>query len=107
MGNIHDNLFHPGETSKEKKQRILRENQRQGKAGEQYADDQIIIQGYEIEETGKGSDRHIIKRDIFGNIVDEKNIDYKTGKANLSDLQEEEGAEEYRVWIPPFFREDL
>ena len=88
----------------DRRRRRLEENKNQGHWGELYGDDQLIIQGYEIEETGKGSDRHIVKRDIFGNILEDKLIDYKTGDAELSEYQEECEAEEYRVDVPPFLR---
>lgn len=88
----------------ERRRRLRDENINQGGWGELYGDDQLIIQGYEIEKTGRGSDRRIVKRDIWGNIVEDKLIDYKTGDAELSELQEESGAEELRVGVPPFSR---
>jgi len=83
----------------------LNENKNQGRWGELYGDDQLKIKGYEIEETnGIGSDRRIVKKDIWGNVVDKRLIDYKTGDAELSKKQEECGAEPYRVWVPSFTR---
>jgi hypothetical protein len=82
----------------------LNENKNQGRWGELYGDDQLIIDGYEIEETGIGSDRHIVKRDVWGNIIDERLIDHKTGNAELTDKQRECGAEKNKVWVPPFTR---
>lgn len=87
-----------------KKRRILEENKNQGDWGELYGDDQLIIQGYEIERTGKGSDRRIVKRDVWGNIVEAKLIDHKTGDAELSEYQKECGAEKHKVDVPPFAR---
>jgi hypothetical protein len=87
----------------DERRRRLKENQNQGRWGELFGDDQLIIQGYEIEKR-KTPDRHVIKRDILGNIVDDRLIDYKTGDAELSEDQEECGAEEYRVDLPQFLR---
>jgi hypothetical protein len=88
----------------DKRGQRFEENKNQGRWGELYGDDQLIINGYEVEETGKGSDRRVVKRDLFGNIIEEKLIDYKTGDAELSEKQKEDGAEAYRVWVPPFSR---
>jgi len=82
----------------------MKENRNQGRWGELIGHDQLVIQGYEIKKTGKGSDARIVKMDINGDIVEEKLIDYKTGDAELSEYQEECGAEEYRVELPPFLR---
>ena len=92
-----------GGASMDKRRQRFEENQNQGDWGELYGDDQVIIEGYEIERR-RTPDRHIVKRDIFGNIVDERLIDYKTGDAELSEKQKECGAEPYRVWVPPFLR---
>ena len=88
----------------DERKRRMKENQNQGRWGEIYGDAQLIIQGYETEPH-KTPDRRIVKRNIWGNIVDDRLIDYKTGNAQLSEDQEKCGAEEYRVWLPPFFRQ--
>lgn len=87
----------------DERERRMKENRNQGRWGELYGDDQFIIQGYEIEKH-KTPDRRVVKRDIWGNIVEDKLIDYKTGDAKLSEDQEECGAEKYEVWVPPFLR---
>ncbi len=87
----------------DERERRIRENRNQGRWGELYGDDQLIIQGYEIEKH-RTPDRRAVRRDVWGNIVEDRLIDYKTGDAELSEDQEECGAEEYRVWVPPFSR---
>jgi hypothetical protein len=69
-----------------------------------YGSDRLIIEGYEIEKTGIGSDVHAIKKDIKGNVVDDKLVDFKTGDATLSKNQKECGAEKLHVWTPGFTR---
>jgi len=88
----------------EKGAQMLSENKSQGAWGELYGTDRLIIEGYEIERTGIGSDVHAIKRDIWGNVVEDKLVDFKTGDATLSAKQKECGAKELRVWVPPFAR---
>ena len=83
---------------------MLSENKNQGAWGELYGRDRLIIKGYEIEDTGIGSDVRAVKRDMLGNVVEDKLVDFKTGGATLSEKQKECGAEEFRVWVPPFAR---
>jgi hypothetical protein len=83
---------------------MISENTNQGAWGELYGADRLIIQGYEIEKTGIGSDVHAVKRDMWGNVIEDKLVDFKTGGATLSERQKECGAEEFNVWVPPFAR---
>jgi hypothetical protein len=81
---------------------MLRENKNQGAWGKLYGADMLIMQGYEIERTGIGSDVRAVKRDLRGNVVEDKLVDFKTGGAIRSERQLDCGAEEFRVWVPPF-----
>lgn len=110
MRNIYDNLLHPNETLKEKRQRILRENVKKGKAGEEIVKTKYTIDAYILEDRtkkNKGPDFHARKKDLHGNVIDDKFIDSKTGKAKLSKSQKEKGAKEERPYVPPFFYKDI
>ena len=79
-------------------------NINQGAWGELYGRDILVIGGYEIETRHKGADVHAMKRDLWGNVVEDKLVDFKTGGATLSKKQKECGAEEFHVPVPPFAR---
>lgn len=115
MGSRFGNLFGFGksESEKEKKQRIIRENRRKGKVSEEFVAQRYGLLGYEVKRTGRGSDLHVTKRDILGNIIDSRDIEVKSPGARLSKLQEETRRrkrghyEVERVELPPIFYEDI
>jgi hypothetical protein len=106
-------IFGIPESDEEKRQRMSRENRKKGRAGEEIARMNYAIRGYEITRTGRGSDFHVTKRDVLGRVVDSKDIEVKTGKSPLSELQEETKRRKRgrykveRVEPPPFFYQDL
>jgi len=87
-----------------KDQRRLRANSFQGAWGGLYGTQRAIIDGYHVERTGIGSDVHVTKVDLGGNVVEDKLVDFKTGGAVLSEKQMKCGAEAVHVWVPPFAR---
>jgi hypothetical protein len=91
MGSRFGDLFGFGqpESGKEKRQRISRENRRKGKASEEIVAQSYGLRGYKVERTGRGSDFHVTKRDILGNVVESKDIEVKSGHSQLSKLQKE------------------
>lgn len=105
-------FFGKPESERQKRQRISRENRKKGKVGEELVKMNYGLRGYEVERTGRGSDFHVTKRDIFGRVVDSKDIEVKTGDSPLSELQEETKKrkrghyKEERVDLPPFFYKD-
>ena len=75
--------------SKKQRQRDqIRQNFRKGRAGEDQVRMKYMMQGYEVERTGRGSDFRVRKRDPFtGRVRESKLVEVKTGRADLSDLQ--------------------
>jgi hypothetical protein len=106
-------IFGIPESKKGKRQRISREIGRKGKAGEEIVRMNYALRGYKVERTGRGSDFHVVKRDVLGRVVDSKDIEVKTGSSTLSELQGEtkrRKREHYkveRVEPPPFLYKDL
>ena len=83
---------------------LINTNRNQGKWGELYGADRLIIDGYRIEKTGIGSDVHAVKEDMSSHVIEDKLVDFKTGSANLSEKQKECGSEIFHVWVPRFTR---
>jgi hypothetical protein len=79
--------FNYNENEAEKRQRISRENRRKGKVTEELIQQRYGLNGYDVKRTGSGSDYHAIKRDVLGNIIEDKLIEVKYGNSQLSDLQ--------------------
>lgn len=106
-------IFGIPESKKERRQRISREIGRKGKAGEEIVRMNYALRGYEVERTGRGSDFHVVKRDMLGRVIDSKDIEVKTGSSTLSELQEKTKKRKRghykieRVEPPPFFYQDL
>ncbi len=67
------------ESKKQRRQRISREIGRKGKVGEEIVRMNYALRGYEVERTGRGSDFHVVKRDVLGRVIDSKDIEVKTG----------------------------
>lgn len=116
MGSLYGSLFGFGddESDEERRERILRENRRKGKAAEELIEQRYGLEGYEVERTGRGHDYLVTKRDPFtGRIIDRAYIEVKYGDSPLSDLQWESSQEHrghYRVErliLPPFFWQDI
>jgi len=80
-------IFGFNETKKQKKRRILTENKRKGKTGEDIVAMNYRLRGYEVERTGKGHDLRVRQKDWTGRVVKSKVVEVKTGKARLSKLQ--------------------
>lgn len=86
---MYDDLLHYGETKKQRTRRKLAEARRKGKAGEEAYRLQATLQGKEVERTGRGHDFIERKRDWFtGRVTGTKYVEVKTGRAQLSKLQE-------------------
>ena len=115
MGSKYGDIFGfgPPESEKERRQRISREARRKGKVSEDIVAQRYGLYGYEVERTGRGSDFHVIKKDIFGNVLDSKDIEVKSGRSQLSELQKETKRKKggrykvERVEPPPFFYQDI
>ena len=76
-------------SKKEKKVAVIRQNQMRGKSAEDIVAMNYGLRGYEVERTGKGSDFRVRRRDLFsGRVVESKQIEVKSGNAELSKLQQ-------------------
>ena len=75
------------ESKKGKKRRILSENKRKGITHQESVKWNHVIQGHEIEPTGKGSDFRIRERDWTGRVRRSYLVDAKSGNAKKSKLQ--------------------
>ena len=65
-----------------------RENQSQGRQGEEQARREYEFSGHEVERTGKGHDLKVTKRDLLtGKKGKPKYVEVKTGNSKLSELQ--------------------
>lgn len=66
----------------------LDSNRFKGKIGESVVALSYMARGYEVEETGAGSDFRVRRRDPFtGRVVESKFVEVKTGSSRLSRLQ--------------------
>ena len=72
---------------KKSRKQINRENQEQGKAGEEQIKNKWKSYGYDVERTGKGHDWKATKKDFWTGKKETKYIEVKTGNSELSDLQ--------------------
>ena len=102
---IYPNLFPM--SKKEKKRIIIKDNQRKGKVAEDIVRMRYWMKGYEVERTGRGHDFRVRKRDPFtGKVIESKLIEVKSGRANLSRLQQKmkRKRSNYKVErVDPFF----
>ncbi|HEC92418.1 MAG TPA: hypothetical protein ENI51_05425 [Candidatus Atribacteria bacterium] len=102
---IYPNLFPRSE--KYKKRMIIRDNQRKGKVAEDIVRMKYWMRGYEVERTGRGHDFRVRRRDPFtGRVIESKLIEVKSGRANLSKLQQKMKRKKsnYKVErVDPFF----
>jgi len=94
-------------SKKEKKRIIIKDNQRKGKVAEDIVRMRYWMKGYEVERTGRGHDFRVRKRDPFtGKVIESKLIEVKSGRANLSRLQQKmkRKRSNYKVErVDPFF----
>lgn len=111
-GSVFD--FGDTESDEERRERILRENRKKGKAAEEIIEQRYALRGYDVERTGRGHDYLVTRRDPFtGRIIDRAYIEVKYGDSSLSDLQWESSQEHKghyrveRVTLPPFFWQDI
>jgi len=101
-------MFDLWQTSKrDRKKATIRENQRKGRAAEDMVRMNYALRGYEVERTGKGHDFRVRKRNLFtGRVVESKVVEVKSGKSNLSKLQQKTKKKKsnYKVErVEPFF----
>ena len=86
---------------------IIRDNQRKGRVAEDIVRMRYLIRGYEVERTGRGHDFRVRKRNPFtGRVIESKLIEVKSGRANLSKLQQKikRKKSNYKVErVDPFF----
>ncbi len=76
------------QSKKQRQKDQIKENFRKGRAGEDQIRMKYMMQGYEVERTGRGSDFRVRKRDLFtGRVTESKLVEVKTGSADLSNLQ--------------------
>ncbi|MCD6236359.1 MAG: hypothetical protein J7K13_00190 [Thermoplasmata archaeon] len=94
-------------SKKEKKRIIIKDNQRKSKVAEDIVRMRYWMKGYEVERTGRGHDFRVRKRDPFtGKVIESKLIEVKSGRANLSRLQQKmkRKRSNYKVErVDPFF----
>ena len=64
-----------------------RDNQAQGRAGEEQVKAKYELNGYKVTRTGKGHDYRATKRNWFTGKRETKYIEVKTGNSKLSPLQ--------------------
>lgn len=69
------------------KKRIIRDNQYQGKAGEEKVRQDLEFSGYKVERTGRGHDLKAKRRNWLTGKNETKYIEVKTGNSPLSKLQ--------------------
>jgi hypothetical protein len=72
---------------KKSRSEVNRENQHQGKAGEEQIKQRYEFNGYEVERTGKGHDLKAKRLDWLTGKKETKYIEVKTGNSPLSRLQ--------------------
>ncbi|MDE1844430.1 MAG: hypothetical protein KGI10_03780 [Thaumarchaeota archaeon] len=73
---------------KKSRREVNRENQSQGRQGEEQARREYEFSGHEVERTGKGHDLKVTKRDwLTGKKGKPKYVEVKTGNSKLSELQ--------------------
>lgn len=78
-------------SEKERKRERIRQNRRKGKAAEDQVEMELQMEGYEVERTHEGSDFKAKRRDMLtGEVVEEKKVEVKSGRASLSESQEKE-----------------
>ena len=72
---------------KKSRRQINRENQQQGKEGEDAVRQKYEFNGYEMERTGHGHDFKATKKNWWTGKKESKYVEVKTGESQLSDLQ--------------------
>ena len=75
------------DTFKKSRRQVNRENQEQGRAGEQKITRNWEFSGYKVTRTGKGHDLKAEKTDLFTGKKKTTFIEVKTGNSKLSKLQ--------------------
>jgi hypothetical protein len=85
---VFEDVLYYGETKKQRKRRKLEEARRKGRAGEEAYKFQAMLQGKEVERTGRGHDFIEKRRDLLtGKVTSTRYVEVKTGGARLSKLQ--------------------
>ena len=72
---------------KKSRRQINRENQQQGKEGEDAVRQKYEFNGYKMERTGHGHDFKATKKNGWTGEKESKYVEVKTGESQLSDLQ--------------------
>ena len=85
---MFEDVLYYGETKKQRKRRKLEEARRKGRAGEEAYRFQAMLQGKEVERTGRGHDFKETTTNIWTGRKSTKYVEVKTGGARLSELQE-------------------
>jgi len=81
-------IFGRKKSKKAKQRENLERNIRKGELAEDLAVTSHVVQGHEIERTGKGHDFRVRERDIFGRVTKTYPLEIKSSKkAPLSPLQ--------------------
>ena len=72
---------------KKSRRDVIRDNQRQGKEGEEYVRRKYEMNGYKLDKTGRGHDWKATRRDWLTGKKETIYIENKTGNSKLSELQ--------------------
>jgi len=84
---------------KKSRREVNRENQRQGKAGEDQIKDKYKFNGYDVKRTGKGHDLKATKKNFWTGKKETKYIEVKTGKSKLSPLQKKKKSQMGKKYV--------
>lgn len=84
---------------KKSKKEIIRENQSQGKIGEEKIKTKYEFSGYKVKRTGKGSDFKAERKNWLTGEKETKIIEVKTGSSRLSKLQKKKKRQHGRKYI--------
>lgn len=88
---LFDNKLFGSRSEKDRKRERIRRNRRKGKAAEDQVETELMMEGYEVERTHEGADFRAKKRDLLtGEVVEEKKVEVKSGRASLSESQRKE-----------------
>jgi hypothetical protein len=88
---LFDEPLFGSRSKKDRKREQIRLNSRKGKAAENQVRTELQMEGYEVERTHEGADFRAKKRDLLtGEVVEEKKVEVKSGRASLSEKQKRE-----------------
>lgn len=88
---IFDNPLWGGGTEWDRKRNQLRRNKRRGRAAEDMVEMELRMQYDEVESVREGADFRARRRDLWtGEVVEETQVEVKSGNAPLSERQKKE-----------------